>query len=424
MMDEKKYSIAIVGSGVAGLTAAYLLNKKHDVTVFEKNDYPGGHTHTIIIKDGPDEGVPVDTGFIVMNHRNYPLFTKLLKELNAGLRDSNMSFGYYCENTGFQYSSRGINGLFARRSNIFNPVFLKMIKDILKFYKISRKDLETDGIGSRTLGGYLRDNDFSETFINHHIIPMGAAIWSTPDEGMMDFPAESFLLFLNNHGLLSVGGQPQWRTVTGGSFEYVKIIRKSLKSDVYINTPVVQIERKPTGVTVKSGDGKTRNFDFVVIAAHADEALALLKDPSADEKRLLSPWYYQNNHTILHTDPSLMPPLENAKGSWNFIREKTAGNKSVLSLTYDMNRLQGLKTENNYFVTLNTGKSLKKGSVIAEMDYHHPTYSFSSMKTQKELPLLNGINKTYFCGSYFGYGFHEDAVRSAVQVAEKFGVIL
>lgn len=423
-MDEKKYSIAVIGSGVAGLTAAYLLNKKHEVTVYEKNDYPGGHTHTIVLPDGPDAGTAVDTGFIVMNHRNYPVLTKLFTELNTGLRNTSMSFGYFCENTGLQYSSRGVNGLFAQRSNIFNPEFRGMIKEILRFYKITKIDLENRTVGDRTLGRYLKDNNFSGIFITHHIIPMGAAIWSTPDEGMMDFPAESFLRFLNNHGLLGVSGQPQWKTVTGGSFQYVKTIRKALGKDVIVNTPIIQVERKASGVAVKSSDGKSQDFDFAVIASHADEALALLKDPTADERRLLSPWFYQKNYTILHTDPSVMPTLRHAKGSWNFIREKTTDRGSVLSLTYDMNRLQGLKTRDNYFVTLNTGKSLKKGSVIAEMVYHHPTYSFESMKTQSELPSLNGVNKTYFCGSYFGYGFHEDAARSAVQVAEKFGVNL
>jgi predicted NAD/FAD-binding protein len=423
-MEEKKYSIAVIGSGVAGLTAAYLLNKKHKVTVFEKNDYPGGHTNTIIIKSGPDEGTPVDTGFIVMNHKNYPVLTKLFKELNTGLRDTSMSFGYFCENTGLQYSSRGLNGLFAQRLNVFNPEYRTMIKEILRFYKITKKDLEQKSVGTRTLGQYLNDNKFTGYFITHHIIPMGAAIWSTPDEGMMEFPAESFLRFLNNHGLLGVAGQPQWKTVVGGSFAYVKTIRKTLGTDVIVNTPIVEVKRTGSGVTVKSSDGNSRDFDYVVIAAHADEALAMLKDPSPDEKRLLSPWFYQKNYTILHTDPSVMPTIRNAQGSWNFIREKTTGSGSALSLTYDMNRLQGLKTKSNYFVTLNTGKIIKKESIITEMVYHHPTYSFESMKTQSELPSLNGVNRTYFCGSYFGYGFHEDAARSGLQVAEKFGVNL
>jgi predicted NAD/FAD-binding protein len=423
-MEEKKYSIAVIGSGVAGLTAAYLLNKKHKVTVFEKNDYPGGHTNTILIKSGPDEGTPVDTGFIVMNHKNYPVLTKLFKVLNTGLRDTSMSFGYFCENTGLQYSSRGLNGLFAQRSNVFNPEYRTMIKEILRFYKITKKDLEQKSVGTRTLGQYLKDNKFTGYFITHHIIPMGAAIWSTPDEGMMEFPAESFLRFLNNHGLLGVAGQPQWKTVVGGSFAYVKTIRKTLGTDVIVNTPIVEVKRTGAGVTVKSSDGKSRDFDYVVIAAHADEALAMLKDPSPDEKRSLSPWFYQKNYTILHTDPSVMPTIRNAQGSWNFIREKTTGKGSVLSLSYDMNRLQGLKTESNYFVTLNTGKTIKKESIITEMVYHHPTYSFESMKTQSELPSLNGVNRTYFCGSYFGYGFHEDAARSGLHVAEKFGVNL
>lgn len=421
-MEEKKFSIAVIGSGVAGLTAAYLLDRKHNVSLFEKNNYLGGHTNTIVIKDGADAGSPVDTGFIVMNHKNYPVLTKLFDHLGVELRNSSMSFGYLCENTGLQYSSRGVNGLFAQRGNVFNSQFRNMIKDIFRFYKISKEGLENGRIGEVTLGEYLYANDFSEMFIKHHIIPMGAAIWSTPDEGMMNFPAESFLRFLNNHGLLTLNGQPQWKTVKGGSHEYVKKMRNSFTGHIYNNSKVTEVTRGENGVTVSVADGTTLTFDYVVIAAHADEAFKMLKDPSVDEKTLLEPWYYQKNRTILHTDGSIMPTIRHARGSWNFIRERPKGDDISLSLTYHMNRLQGLKTAKQYYVTLNTGKDIPSDAIIEEIDYYHPVYTFESMKTQSRLPGLNGVNRTYFCGSYFGYGFHEDAVRSALDVTKIFGI--
>ncbi len=419
-MTAKKLKIAVVGSGVAGLTAAYILNRIHSVRVFEKNDYPGGHTHTIVIDRGPDRGTPVDTGFIVMNHRNYPLFTELLERLGVGLRDSDMSFGYSCLQTGMQYSSRGLNGLYAQRGNFLKPSFQRMVFDLLRFYRHAKRDLETGAAANVTLGEYLASRKFSDIFIRHHILPMGAAIWSTPDDKMMEFPAESFFRFFSNHGLLGITGQPVWRTVVGGSHMYVKAIRESLKTDVLTGRAVKSVTRKKNTVMIKFAGGKEEAFDRVVIAAHADEALGMLADPSADEKRLLGAWHYQRNHTVLHTDGSVMPGNPNARGSWNFIRGESADGDS-LSLTYHMNRLQGLQASMQYYVTLNSARKIPKDKTIAEMDYYHPTYTFSSMGTQRELHLLNGVNNTYFCGSYFGYGFHEDAVRSGIEAAKLLG---
>jgi predicted NAD/FAD-binding protein len=419
-MARKKLSIAVVGSGVAGLTAAYLLNRDYNVTVFEKNDYPGGHTHTIVINRGPDSGSCVDTGFIVMNHRNYPLFTRLLDRLGVLLRDSDMSFGYSCLQTGIQYSSCGVSGLYAQRSNFAKPSFQRMVFDLFRFYRHAKKDLERGSAAHATLGEYLRDRNFSEMFIRHHILPMGAAIWSTPDREMMDFPADSFFRFFSNHGLLSVSGQPVWKTVVGGSHTYVRAIRKTLDRDVITGRPVKSISRKKGSIRIRVAGRKEESFDRVIIAAHADEALALLADPTPDEKRLLGAWRYQKNRTVLHTDDSFMPENVRARASWNFLREH-GGDGSPLSLTYHMNRLQGLRTASQYYVTLNSARTIPGDRIIAEMDYHHPTFTFQSMNTQSELPNLNGVNNTYFCGSYFGYGFHEDAVRSAVEVAKRMG---
>jgi predicted NAD/FAD-binding protein len=421
-MNSDIKNIGIIGSGVAGLTVAYLLQRKHNITLFEKNDYIGGHTHTIIIPDGPDAGIPVDTGFIVMNHKNYPFFTRLLEALGVELRDSVMSFGYHDEVTGLEYSSLHFNGLFAQRRNLFNPRFYSMLFEIMRFFREAPVALEEGKLAGLTLGDYFSRNNFSDYFIEHHILPMGCAIWSTPTNTMLDFPAESFIRFYKNHGLLSVGGQPQWRTVVGGSHSYVKKILNDFKGKVYNNKQITSVKRIEGGVTVLAQDGQQFNFDEVVIAAHADEAFTMLADPSTDERKFLSPWRYNRNDTILHTDFSAMPPNRRAWSSWNFVRESEGDN--ALSLTYHMNLLQGLSANQQYFVTLNRRKPIPRNKIIAEMLYTHPIYTADSMRAQKDLPSLNGKLNTWFCGSYFGYGFHEDAVRSAVAVARDFGIEL
>lgn len=422
-MSENRLNIAVVGSGVAGLTAAHVLNKKHAITLYEKNDYIGGHTHTVVVNHDPDSNVPVDTGFIVMNHRTYPLLTRLFDQLGVPLRDSNMSFGYNCELSGIQYSSAGITSFFNKVKHLFNPAYYRIFSEMLKFYRIGKADLQQDALRDRTLGQYLNDNGFSKDFIDHHIIPMGSAVWSTPTDTMLDFPAASFIRFLNNHGLLSLTEAPQWRTVVGGSHAYVKKILASLSGKALTGKPIKTVNRNDKGVVITTQDGGSAEFDKVIIAAHADEAFNMLADPSAEEKRLLAPWKYNYNRTVLHTDESVMPQNRRVWASWNFTREKT-GKGSSLCLTYHMNRLQGLETNHQYFVTLNSTKVLDKNKIILEMDYHHPQYTRESTATQKELPGLNGVRNTYFCGSYFGYGFHEDAVRSAIDVVKLFGMDL
>ncbi len=422
-MIEKGRKIAVIGSGVAGLTAAYILSREYDVILFEKNSYLGGHTNTVIINSGPDEGTPVDTGFIVMNHRNYPLLTELFTQLEVDLRDSDMSFGYMCPESDVEYSSTGVSGLYSRRRNIFNLKFQNMVYDLFRFYKNARRDLAAGTVGEGSLGDYLHKHKMSDYFIRHHILPMGSAIWSTPDSMMLDFPAISFLNFFKNHNLLGVTGQPVWRTVVGGSHSYVKVMKKFLK-DVHLNSPVNSVTRKNGKVHIAVHGGENFSADGVVIAAHADQALRLLGDPTSDEKRLLGPWRYQLNKTILHTYESILPGNLNSRASWNFLRKEKPGGLSSLSLTYDMNRLQGLNTENKYLVTLNSSVEIPQDNIITEIDYEHPLYNLESMNTQAELKSINGVNNTYFCGSYFGYGFHEDAVRSAVDVAALFGMSL
>ncbi len=416
--------IAVVGGGVSGIVAAHLLQQRHRVTLFEQKDYLGGHTRTIEIKAGPDVGLAVDTGFIVLNDATYPLFRKFLARLGIEARVSEMSFGFQCHRTGLVYAGTDLNGLFAQRRNLFSPAFFAFLLEIVKFSKQARKDLARGDIAQITLGEYLARGGYSSSFVDNYLVPMAAAIWSTPAMQIHDFPAGPFLHFFRNHGLLSLRNRPQWRTVVGGSHAYVKAFARGFKGEVHLDRPVCRIIRGPGRVQLSLADGSSQDFDQVVIATHADQALRLLQDPSDLEQRLLSPWRYQRNRTILHTDSSILPTRKHAWAAWNFTREAAATEDRPVYVTYYMNRLQGLKAHNAYCVTLNRHASFRPEAVIAEMDYYHPLYTFDSMATQSKLPQLNGCQQTYFCGSYFGYGFHEDAVRSAVGVAKAFGLDL
>lgn len=413
--------VAVVGGGVAGIVAAYLLQEDHDVTLFDRNDYLGGHTHTIILPDGPDAGTPVDTGFIVLNDRTYPLLRIFLDHLNVRTRDTRMSFSFHCRKTGLYYSGTNLNGLFAQRRNLFRPAHWAMLREISRFCVEAERALRDESIGETNLGEYLRHNRYSKELIENYVIPMCSAIWSSPSEDMELFPASALLRFFHNHGLLSLRDRPQWMTVVGGSISYVQAFLDRFRGDVLLGTTVQGISRKPEGVSIRTGSGKADLFDSVVIAAHADEALKILEDPSAEEQRLLAPWRYQSNEVVLHTDTSILPPHRRAWSCWNYSRESLDDGTSPVSVTYYMNMLQGLKTRKGYCVTLNSRTPVADGYHVAEMQYRHPLYTFESIATQRELPLLNGKRNTYYCGSYFGYGFHEDAVRSAVSVGRIFG---
>ncbi len=424
MATESRLKIAVIGGGVAGITVSYLLQRRHSVTLHEKNDYIGGHTHTVVIEDGPDAGTPVDTGFIVFNERTYPLFIEFLSQMGVEPGKTQMSFSYYCRQTGLQYASSNFNTLFAQRFNLLNPSFWRMLLGITQLNSKTRRKLQGGTLKGLRLGDYLEQERFSRQLIELYLIPMASAIWSTPDAQMMDFPAESFFRFFENHGLLTLTDQPQWFVVAGGSHSYVKAFLKDFKGRALTNHGVKSVRRTDKGPLVRFEDGEEELYDHVVFAAHANEAYRMLADPSPDEIRLLLPWNYSINKTILHTDTSFLPQNRRAWASWNYIRERDIESKSPVMVTYHMNRLQNLSTENNYCVTLNPATPVPEEKIIKEIEYTHPTFTFDALKTQLELPELNGKNNTCFCGSYFGYGFHEDAVRSAVRVAEKFGITL
>lgn len=406
--------IAVIGGGVAGIVAAHLLQNDHQVTLFEQHDYLGGHTHTVTIEEGPDAGTGVDTGFIVFNEATYPLFIAFLDQLGVASRATEMSFGFHCRETGFTYAGNNLNGVFSQRANLVSPRFWRFLLEIGRFCRQAEADLAGDAdLG--TLADYLARHRFQPFMADHYLAPMAAAIWSTPAGRVTAFPARSFLRFFKNHGLLDLRHRPRWRTVSGGSHSYVRAFRDRFRGAIRLDSPVQQVRRADDGVELAFADRSAERFDAVVVAAHADQALRLLGDPSADESRLLGAWRYELNTTVLHTDTSVLPPAERAWACWNFRRERGDQGERPVYVTYSMNLLQGLATRRHYLVTLNRPGGYDEGQVLARMDYHHPLYTDASMATQAALPSLNGVRRTWFCGSYFGYGFHEDAVRSAHQ---------
>ena len=422
--SEQRKKIAVVGCGVAGLTTAWLLSRKHEVQLFEKNDYVGGHTRTLKIKEGPDAGLKVDTGFIVMNHRNYPLFTKVLQQLGVELANSTMTFSFFDRVSEYGYSGNTLRTLFPKLSYYFMPKHLGLVRDLARFARIGYRDLQSGYLKGKTLAEYFKTRHFSSHFIENYFYPMGAAIWSSPVEQMQEFPAEPYLHFLENHGLLRLTNRPQWRYVKGGSRTYVKKMLKDFDHEPHLEAAPAGIRRTTDGVILRTKQGEELKFDHVVIGAHADEALKLLDDPKEEEIENLSPWRYQPNEVVLHTSKSHLPPDSKQWSSWNFIREPGDGTKRPVLVSYYMNRLQNLKSKENYIVTLNAGSSIPEDKVINRTTLTNPLYSQEALATQPRLRRLNGTRNTWFCGSYFGYGFHEDAVRSAVEVAQGFGIEL
>jgi predicted NAD/FAD-binding protein len=416
--------ILVVGGGIAGITASYVLSRTHDVTLLEKNDYLGGHTNTRTVDDPLNPELQVDTGFIVCNPRNYTNFYKFLDQLGVRLQHSDMSFGFFCERSGLQYMGPSLKEFLMTPGNLLNSRFLAMIVEQFRFNKQALKDLRRGELQDTPLGEYLRQLGTSSYFFDHYLAPLIGSIWSAPDCNALEFPATTFITFFENHGMLEMSKRPQWQTVVGGSQTYVRAFRKGFSGSVRIGTPVSALVRDEQGILLIHEGMPSERFDKVVIATHADEALKLLADPSEEEKAALGGWTYSRNRTVLHTDASILGPKRRLWAAWNYKKRLDARPNSPVAITYYMNRLQNLKAQNDYFVTLNCSDLIDPSKVLYEVEYTHPVYTPDSPRSQAALRELNGTRHTYFCGAYMRYGFHEDAVMSALQVADLFGLQL
>jgi len=408
--------IAIVGTGIAGNVAAYHLAKEHDITVFEANDYIGGHTHTHQI-DHAGQQYTVDSGFIVFNYKTYPNFIKLLEELGVAPQASDMSFSVKCERTGLEYNGTSLNSLFAQRRNLFRPKFYGMIKDILRFNQQAPTILEQKD-ESLSLGEYLLNNKFSYEFINHYIIPMGAAIWSADPSIMHQFPAHYFVRFFHNHGMLSVSDRPMWHVIQGGSNTYVKQLIKPFKDNIRLSTPVKNIRRYDSHVEIETSQYGKEDFDYVFVASHSDQALGMLSDPTPQEKLILNAIPYQENEAVLHTDKNVLPKRKLAWAAWNYhiLKQK----QKRVALTYNMNILQSIKAPVEFCVTLNNTDSIDQSKIIKTITYDHPVFTPDGIAAQQRQKEINGPKRTFFCGAYWRFGFHEDGVVSSLNALQHF----
>lgn len=419
---KKRLKIAVVGSGIAGLSAAWLLNKRHDVTVYEQNDYVGGHSNTAQISVGERE-VSVDTGFIVYNPVNYPNLVALFDHLGVPNNESNMSFSASLHGGALEYSGTNLNGLLAQRRNAARPRFLRMMRDLLRFYREAPDLIDDQDLQTISLGEFLKINGYGEPFIHDHLIPMGAAIWSSSAEQMLSFPALSFLRFFHNHGLVQLKDRPQWRTVTGGSREYVSRLTASFERNIKSSSAVTRIVRAGNSCTVHSREHGSETYDHVVMACHADQALNLLENPTPAERLTLGSFRYQPNQAVLHRDARLMPKRRRAWASWNYIGTGKELTDRSLCVTYWMNSLQRLDTDVPIFVTLNPAKNIANDKIFAAYDYTHPVFDAAANQAQRRLWDIQGRQRTWYCGAYFGSGFHEDGIQAGLEVAEMLGGI-
>lgn len=414
--------IAIIGSGISGLTCAYLLDKSHDVTVFEKNDYVGGHTATVDITH-QGSSYAIDTGFIVFNDRTYPNFNKLLDKLGISGKPTEMSFSVHNRNSGFEYNGHDINSLFAQRSNILRPVFWRLIVEIIKFNRLCKALYHSDDINPKeTLGKFLSTNGFSSFFSEHYILPMGAAIWSTSLKEIEAFELRFFIRFFYNHGLLNIADRPQWYVVPGGSRSYVEAIMSRLRKPIQTGTNIRSIVREDEGIVIKLESGTSQRFDEVIFACHSDQALTLLEDPSDEEQEILSSIPYSRNEVVLHVDTSLLPERKLAWASWNYMLDGNTTRPACV--TYNMNILMGIQSDSTFCVTLNQSEAIDEQKVIRRFIYYHPVLNHDSVLAQKRRDEINGKKHTHYTGAYWYNGFHEDGVKSALDVTERFGVSL
>ncbi len=416
---NRRLNIAVVGTGIAGMSAAWLLNQGHRITLYERNDRIGGHSNTVDVAT-PHGTIPVDTGFIVYNERNYPNLTALFEHLDVPTRDSEMSFAASLDGGDMEYAGTDLNGLLGQRANMVRPRFWRMISDLLRFYREAPAFLDDPVSEEISLGEYLRRGGYSDGFVNDHLFPMGAAIWSTTAPELKDYPAAAFIRFFQSHGLLHLTHRPQWRTVDGGSRQYVSRLTASYRDRIRFGG-VRRVSRVGNKVLVEDRQGEAQAYDHVVIAAHADEAFRMLADADPVEKRLLGGWRYTHNRAVLHSDPALMPQRRRVWSSWNFLGGQKQGGDGNLCVTYWMNRLQSLDSRQPLFVTLNPVREPAPGTVMGEFEYTHPFFDRAALAAQQQLWSLQGHRRTWYCGSYFGYGFHEDALQAGLAVAEQLG---
>lgn len=408
----------MIGGGVSGLVAALLLGRRHEVTLFESADYAGGHTRTVPVDTG-DGALAVDTGFIVFNDRTYPMFTRLLDRLGVASRDTEMSFSVRCDRSGLEYNGTSLDGLFADRRQLLSPAFLGMVRDILRFNRDGAD--QADRAGRASVRGFLEAHRYGRRFRDHYLLPMGASIWSCPTGTFLDFPIAFVMTFFANHGLLQLRDRPTWKVVRGGSARYVERLVAASRARVRLSTPVFGVRRHADHVGVRLASG-VETFDEAVLACHADQALHLLEDPSIEERQLLGAFPYAANTAVLHTDTGWLPTRRRAWASWNY-RVPAAADVAP-AVTYHMNRLQHLETDRQYCVTLNPASSIASGTEIARFTYHHPVFSAARVEAQAHHASLIRRRGTSYCGAYWGYGFHEDGVRSALAVTAAFGEAL
>lgn len=418
--------IAVVGTGVSGMLAGRLLASVHDVTLFEAEDRIGGHVHTVDVprRDVPsntardsNRTVPVDTGFIVCNDRTYPNFLRLLRILGVDTQPSKMSFSVACRRTGLEYNGTSLNSLFAQRLNLLRPSFHRMVRDILRFHREAPGVLASAD-ESLTLGALLDRGSYSREFREHYLLPMGGAVWSADAAEMREFPALYFVQFFSNHGMLSVDDRPEWRVVKGGSRAYAEALIRPIRDRIRTSSPVRSVRRFADHVEITTRERGAESFDHVVLATHSDQALSLLHDASHDERSILGAIPFQANTAVLHTDASVMPKRKLAWASWNY---HLGLDRAGVAVTYWMNELQTLRGPTQWFVTLNDVGGIDPARVIRRIEYHHPVYRRHGVAAQKRWGQIDGVRRTSFCGAYWGYGFHEDGVRSALRVAERFG---
>lgn len=419
-MDNRQ-RIAIIGSGIAGLTTAYLLNRKHDISLFEANDYIGGHTHTVPVSTAAGE-FEIDTGFIVCNDRNYPNFLQFMDQLGVELQPTQMSFSVRNDALDVEYNGHNLNSLFAQRRNLLRPRFLGFVRDILRFNEAAKQALADDRVGDTTLAEFLASLRLGPMLRDNYLLPMVAAIWSCSVRQAGDFPLQFFLQFFLNHGLLDIRNRPQWYVLKGGSHAYVEPMTAGFKAKIRLQTPVRSVRRQQAGIAVSTDQG-TEYFDQLVFACHSDQALGILENPSEQETEILGDLQYQDNEVILHQDASIMPRRPLAWASWNFLAGDTETNTLPI-VTYCMNILQGLNSSEPFLVTLNPQDKLDPGKILRRFNYAHPVYSMASRSAQQRREEICGQDRIHYCGAYWYNGFHEDGVRSALDVCTRFGEAL